>query len=63
MAKVTAPTLFVLGEADQMTPVKAAQSLVRAAEHGKVVVVPGGHQMMSESPDEVLVALRDFLAP
>ena len=63
MAKVTAPTLFVLGEADQMTPVKAAQSLVRAAAHGKVVVVPGGHQMMSESPDEVLVALRDFLAP
>jgi pimeloyl-ACP methyl ester carboxylesterase len=62
MAKVTAPTLFVLGDADQMTPVKAAQSLVRAAAHGKVVMVPGGHQMMGESPDAVLVAIRDFLA-
>ncbi len=63
MAKVTAPTLFVLGQADQMTPVKAAQSLVRAAAHGKVVVVPGGHNMMAESPDAVLLAMKDFLGP
>ncbi len=63
MAKVTAPTLFVLGKADQMTPVRAAQSLVRAAARGKVVVVPGGHSMMTESPDAVLDAIRDFLAP
>ena len=61
MAKVTAPTLFVLGRGDQMAPVKAAQSLVRAAAHGKVVVVPGGHNMMAESPDAVLKAMKDFL--
>ncbi len=61
MAEVTAPTLFVLGQGDQMTPVKAAQSLVRAATHGKVVMVPGGHNMMAESPDAVLMAMKDFL--
>ena len=61
MAKVTAPTLFVMGEADQMTPVKAAQSLVRAAAHGQVVVVPGGHNMMAESPGAVLAAMQRFL--
>jgi len=61
MAKVAAPTLFVLGQADQMTPVKAAQSLVRAAAHGKVVVVPSGHNMMAESPDAVLMAMKNFL--
>jgi pimeloyl-ACP methyl ester carboxylesterase len=61
MAKVTAPTLFVLGQADQMTPARAAQSLVRAAAHGKVVMVPGGHNMMAESPDPVLMAMKNFL--
>ncbi len=61
MPKVTAPTLFVLGRQDLMTPPKAAQSLVKVAQHGKVVMVPGGHQMMLEAPDTVLAALRDFL--
>jgi pimeloyl-ACP methyl ester carboxylesterase len=63
MARVTAPTLFILGRNDQMTPPKAAQSLVRAARHGTVVTVPGGHQMMLEAPEAVLAALREFLAP
>jgi len=63
MSKVTAPTLFVLGRQDQMTPPKAAQSLVKAAQRGTVAMVPGGHQMMLESPEAVLAALRDFLTP
>ncbi|MEP6970237.1 MAG: alpha/beta hydrolase, partial [Betaproteobacteria bacterium] len=63
MTKVTAPTLFVLGKGDQMTPIKAAQSLVHAALHGELALVTGGHQMMAESPDAVLLAMRDFLAP
>ena len=63
MANVTAPTLFVLGRDDQMTPPNAAQSLVRAAQQGSVVTVPGGHQMMLEAPDAVLTAVRDFLLP
>lgn len=63
MPLVSAPTLFILGRQDQMTPPKAAQSLVRAARHGTVVMVPGGHQMMLEAPDAVLAALREFLQP
>ncbi len=63
MAKVTAPTLFVLGRYDQMTPPKAAQSLVAAARQGTVVTVPGGHAMMLEAPDAVLAAVQGFLQP
>lgn len=61
MAKVQCPVLFVLGEADQMTPPKAAQSLVRTARDGKVVMVPSGHHQMTEAPEATLSALRGFL--
>ena len=62
MRKVSAPTLFLLGTRDQMTPPKAAQPLINAAKNGKVVMVDAGHQMMTEAPDAVLFAIRDFLA-
>lgn len=63
MARVECPVLFVLGKADAMTPPKAAQSLQANAQHARTVMVDGGHQMMSEAPDAVLFALRDFLKP
>ncbi len=53
--------LFIVGDADQMTPAKAAQALIDKASESKVVRVSGGHQMMTESPEEVLLALKDFL--
>jgi pimeloyl-ACP methyl ester carboxylesterase len=61
MEQVQCPVLFVLGKADAMTPPKAAQSLQRKARNGRTVLVDGGHQMMTEAPDAVLFALRDFL--
>jgi pimeloyl-ACP methyl ester carboxylesterase len=61
MAKVQCPVLFVLGRNDAMTPPKAAQTLQQKARDGRTVLVDGGHQMMTESPDQVLFALRDFL--
>jgi len=65
MAELTCPVLFVLGAQDQMTPPKAAQSLIGAArEHGvrhEVVTVPMGHHQMNESPEETLAAIRRFL--
>ena len=61
MASVQCPVLFVLGRADQMTPPKAAQSLMSAAAQGKTVTLDAGHQLMTESPDGVLNALLDFL--
>lgn len=61
MEKVQCPVLFVLGSADQMTPLKAAQGLIQKARHGKVVMLPGGHQQMNETPEPLLAALTGFL--
>jgi hypothetical protein len=48
-----------------MTQPKAAQSLIaKAKESGKshqVVYLPLGHHQMTETPDETLFAIRDFL--
>ncbi|MFZ4625602.1 MAG: alpha/beta fold hydrolase [Rhodoferax sp.] len=44
MAQVTCPVLFVLGRVDQMTPPKAAESLIKKALDAQVVMLPGGHQ-------------------
>jgi len=63
MAQVQAPTLFILGRQDQMTPPKAAQSLIDNAAHSQVVQLEGGHQLMTEAPDGVLFAIRNFLQP
>ena len=61
MASVQCPALFVLGRRDQMTQPRAAQSLMNAAVHAKVVTLDAGHQLMTECPDGVLGALLDFL--
>ena len=61
MAQVTAPTLFVLGRQDQMTPAKAAQPLIAKSVRNKVIMLAAGHALMTEAPDGVLFAIRDFL--
>lgn len=65
MAQVKCPVLFLLGNQDQMTTPKAAQSLVKAASSAHVrhatVVVPVGHHQMTEAPEETLLALGNFL--
>lgn len=61
MARVSCPVLFVLGQDDQMTPPKAAQALVSAALHGRVLTVRAGHQLMLEAPDAVALGLAAFL--
>lgn len=61
MRHVQCPVLFILGKDDQMTPPKAAQSLVRCAKDARVVQVNAGHALMSEAPEEVLQALKAFL--
>ena len=61
MAKVRCPVMFVLGRGDAMTLPKAAQPLVDKAPQAKLVQVEGGHSLMSEAPDAVLLALVEFL--
>ena len=66
ITQASAPVLFVLGGADQMTSPKAAQGLIaKARESGKrvsIAQVPVGHHQMNEAPDATLFALRDFLS-
>ncbi len=65
MALVQCPVLFVLGQSDQMTPPKAAQSLMAVAKthdvNCRTVTLPVGHHQMMEAPEETLAALRGFL--
>lgn len=63
MARVGCPSLFVLGQADQMTPPRAAQSLLALCQRPTVVQLPAGHSLMTEAPEGVLQALKDFLKP
>ncbi len=55
------PAALVLGERDLMTPAKAGRELGAALPDARVVTLKGaGHMLMSERPDEVLAALREF---
>ncbi len=67
MAASPCPVLFLLGAQDQMTPPKAAQSLIKAAQATgqtvQVITLPVGHHQMTEAPDATLRAIRDFLQP
>ena len=57
-AKLRCPTLIVAGQADRMTPAKAAAKLAAAIADARLVVLPDcGHMMMVEKPDATLDAL------
>jgi pimeloyl-ACP methyl ester carboxylesterase len=47
--------------ADQMTTPKAAQALIDALPHATVAKVSGGHQLMTEAPEETLQVLSNWL--
>jgi len=65
ITQIRCPVLFLLGSQDQMTPPKAAQGLIAAAQASDksvtTVFVPVGHNQMTEAPDATLFAIRDFL--
>jgi pimeloyl-ACP methyl ester carboxylesterase len=56
-AAVRCPVHFILGDADAMTPPRAAREL-GAALKATVHHLPAGHSLMQEQPDGVLNALR-----
>jgi len=63
MAGIQCPVLFALGKADQMTLPKNAQSLIARAGNAQVVMLDAGHAVMTEAPDGLLDAMKDFLKP
>ena len=61
-ARVACPSLLVLGQRDLMAPPANANALIDTLERPRVAVLDDcGHSLMSEAPDEVLDALREFL--
>jgi len=58
-AKVTVPTVVILGSRDLMTPAKGGRALAAAIPGGRLAVIEGaGHMLMSERSDDVLAALK-----
>jgi pimeloyl-ACP methyl ester carboxylesterase len=63
ISTVTAPTLVICGEEDQLTPPKYARFLGEHIAGARVVVVPGaGHYVQVEKPRETTAAIREFVA-
>ncbi len=57
------PVLILLARQDRMTPPVAAEPLIRRIRDKQRIVLENcGHQMLSEKPDSVLDALKDFLS-
>jgi pimeloyl-ACP methyl ester carboxylesterase len=61
-ARVTCPTLLLLGSADRMTPPAKAKPLAAAIRSARTVVLPqAGHMLMTERPDAVIDALAEVV--
>jgi pimeloyl-ACP methyl ester carboxylesterase len=60
---VGTPALVLVGEADQMTPVKYAQYLAAHLAGARLEIIPAaGHMVMLEQPEAVEAALTRWLA-
>lgn len=60
--RVHCPVLVIIGARDQMAPAKNAAALLDALGDKRVLTIPDcGHSLMTEAPDAVLDALREFL--
>ena len=61
-AAIRCPTVLILGERDQMTPLKAGRALAAQIAGARVVAVAdAGHLLTVERPDDALAALIDLL--
>jgi pimeloyl-ACP methyl ester carboxylesterase len=61
IAKLSVPTLVIVGEQDRITPPAAAVELVGSLPDGHLAVISGaGHLPMLERPQDVNDHLRAF---
>jgi len=61
LARVVCPTLLVHGDSDDIIPVRAGQALRKILKQSEMVVIPGGHYSMQDSPRRFLEEVRRFL--
>lgn len=62
VSQIETPTLVMVGAADAITPLEAAEELDRALPHSRLVTIEGaGHLSTLEQPGAVADALADFL--
>ena len=59
--KLTLPVLAIGGE--QSLGTRPAEAMMNAAENVQTLVIPAGHWLMEQAPDQMLAALTAFLAP
>jgi len=63
VAGIRLPTLVIVGEDDELTPPKFSEFLVSEIPGARLVrVAKAGHYVPLEQPDEVNLAIRQFLA-
>jgi pimeloyl-ACP methyl ester carboxylesterase len=61
LAHVGCPTLLIQGESDDIIPTRAAQALQKLLSGSELVLIPGGHFSMQDSPGRFLQEVRRFL--
>jgi pimeloyl-ACP methyl ester carboxylesterase len=62
VAGISAPTLLIFGEEDQMVPVAAGRLLQEQLPQARLELVPAaGHMVMLEQPERVAALLAPFL--
>lgn len=63
LARISVPTLVIVGEEDVLTPVADSELLHQSIERSQLVVLDtAGHLSCLETPDEFSIALSNFLA-
>ncbi|KAA9354670.1 alpha/beta fold hydrolase [Larkinella humicola] len=63
LKEATFPVMIIAGQQDQLVPIEKSRELFTAVPNAKTVVLENaGHLGMIESPDDVITALRDFVA-
>jgi|1186.fasta_scaffold44423_2 3-oxoadipate enol-lactonase len=63
LGEITAPTLVLVGEYDEETPLSYAQALATGIPQSRLQIIPqAGHISSLEAPEAVNTALREHLA-
>jgi pimeloyl-ACP methyl ester carboxylesterase len=62
LPRISTPTLVIVGEEDQLTPLADSELLQREIRRSQLVILPGaGHLSNLEVPDDFSEALLNFL--